>query len=99
MTDISEVYGERDQLVAALSKVFPAHISRHQGEGEWDEEWMNVVCVHLPTGQVAWHIRDAELPWFNHLERLPGHYDGHTTEEKYARLALLGVISDVVYQL
>lgn len=82
-------YHERDQLVAALTKVFPASIEQHVGEG-WDEAWRNVVIVDLPTGQASWHIHDSELPLFAHLPRDAGRvWDGHTTKEKYARLAAL----------
>src|ERR1035437_1329232 len=80
-------YRERDQLVALLSKVFPSHLAIH--EKEWEEEvgWSNIVCVHLPTGDASWHIPDSELPMFSHLVVRESHFDGHTTEEKYERLA------------
>jgi hypothetical protein len=82
-------YSERDMLVAALSKVFPAHLAEH--EGEWEEGWRTIVCVHLPTGQATWHVHDSERGWFGHLRVLAGHWDGHTVEEKYDRLARLAV--------
>lgn len=85
---IDEVYAERDQLVAALSKCFPAHLCRHEGEG-WEDDWRNIVCIHLPTGQATWHIHDSELGWFEHLRKTYSHWDGHSTEEKYRRLAAL----------
>ena len=79
------VYRERDQVVAALSKVFPSHLARH--EGEWDDEWRNIVCIHLPAGQARWHIHDAELPLVAHLKVIePDDWDGHSTREKYNRL-------------
>jgi hypothetical protein len=86
---INGVYRERDQLVAALSKLFPAHLSRHEG-AEWDDEWRNIACIHLPAGQVTWHIHDSER-WslFGHLLMQPGHWDGHETDEKYRRLLAL----------
>ena len=79
-------YAERDQLVAALSKRFPAHLARHD-RADWEDDWRNIVCIHLPAGQATWHIHDSELPWFAHLPQLPGHWDGHSTDEKYRRLA------------
>ena len=88
MSDCDVVYAERDRLVAALSKSYPAHLAWHDaypGDG-WDDEWRNIVCIHLPTGQVTWHIHERELPWFAHLGREPNHWDGHDTAEKYARL-------------
>ncbi len=84
-------YAERDKLLAALTKMFPSHLTRHKATpGEnWDMEWMNVVCIHLPTGQATWHVHIAEMPWFAHLNGIElqcGGYDGYTTTEKYQRL-------------
>ena len=39
-----------------------------------DPTWP-VVYIELPTGQVSWHMPEHKLPW-----------DGHTTEDKYARI-------------
>lgn len=83
-------YAERDRLVAALSKHYPvgSHLCRHEG-GDWEDDWRNVVCIHLPTGQATWHIHDSELPWFTHLPMRAAHWDGHSTEEKYRRVNAL----------
>lgn len=84
-------YGERNMLVAALSKLFPASLERHQPENDdWEDDWRWVVIIDLPTGQVSWHIQDGELPMFDHLERNQGRvWDGHDTLEKYERLGKL----------
>jgi hypothetical protein len=84
-------YRERDSLVCAFSKVFPSWLARHpESDTEWDDEWRWIVFVQLPTGQASWHIHDSERPWFDHLEvRADGGWDGHTTEEKYRRLAMM----------
>lgn len=105
-------YRERDALVAALSTLFPSHLSRHPDEdATWDDDWRWIVCVHIPTlvdvggavaqaagldsrwqpknQQVTWHIHDSELPMFSHLTPSMNHWDGHSTEEKYRRLAAL----------
>jgi hypothetical protein len=79
-------YAERDRLVAALSKCFPSHLTRHEGD-DWEDDWRNIVCIHLPAGQATWHIHDSELPWFTHLNLQAAHWDGHSTDEKYQRLA------------
>ena len=43
-------YWERNQLVAALSKIFPAHLAKHPEEDkEWDEDWRTIVVIKLPT--------------------------------------------------
>jgi hypothetical protein len=93
MAQKDAAYRERDQLVAALSKEFPAHLARHDPLAPgYDAEYSNIVCVHLPTGQATWHIPDSELPLFDHLGGGDEHWDGHDTEEKYRRLnALLPV--------
>lgn len=82
-------YCERNKLVAALSKLFPASLERHQPEDDdWDDDWRWVVFIELPTGQVSWHIHDSELSLFGHLRMLEGRvWDGHSTDEKYLRLA------------
>lgn len=81
-------YTERNQVVAALSKLFPAHLARTAIEG-WDPEWHWCVYIMLPTGQVSWHLHESHRPLFAHLSDGPAIWDGHTTEEKYARLAAL----------
>lgn len=84
------VYKERDSLVAALSKVFPAYLARHdENDKDWEKDWMWIVYISLPTGQVSWHIHDSELSMFSHLKQGENNWDGHTTEEKYRRLAAL----------
>jgi hypothetical protein len=84
-------YSERDRLVCALSKVFPSSLERHpDSDRSWDDDWRWIVFVDLPTGQATWHIHDSELNWFDHLPRKTGReWDGHTTDEKYARLEAL----------
>lgn len=79
-------YSERNKLVALISKIFPASIEKHEGS-DWEDDWRNVVLVQLPTGQVSWHIHDSELPMFAHLATLGNKWDGHTTDEKYDRVA------------
>ena len=82
-------YAERNQLVRALSKCFPAWLERHPDEDvEWEDDWRWIVFIQAPAGQMSWHIHDSELYWFSRLERRDGNsWDGHTTEEKYKRLA------------
>lgn len=88
-------YAERNRLVAALSTLFPASLERHPEEdATWEEDWRWIVFVDLPTGQAGWHIHDSELPLFEHLPREVGRaWDGHTTEEKYRRVAALRAVA------
>lgn len=87
-SQMDEAYAERNQLVAALSKLFPAGQKKTAIEG-WDEAWHNCVYIDLPTGQVSWHIHDREMAQFEHLPPYVGEWDGHDTPEKYRRLSAL----------
>lgn len=84
-------YTERNQLVAALSKLLPARLERHQKEDEdWEDDWRWIVFIDASAGQMSWHIHDSELPNFDHLNRESGNsWDGHTVEEKYKRLGAI----------
>lgn len=84
-------YWERNQLVSALTKLFPSCLGKHEESDEsWDREWMNIVYIQLPTGQVSWHIHDSDLENFSHLRTdLDEKWDGHSTDEKYNRLRAL----------
>ena len=82
-------YLERNQVVAALAKVFPACRARTAIEG-WSEDWHGCVFIDLPTGQASWHFHDSQAYLFDFLPERAVEWDGHTTEEKYARLAALG---------
>lgn len=80
------VYAERAQLVAALSKLFPASLEEDEKAPGWP-----VCIIDLPTGQVSWHVTAADAAmFFGHLPAHAGRvWDGHSTPEKYARLAAL----------
>lgn len=42
-------YWERNQLVAALSKLFPSHLAKHpENDKEWGGDWRNIVVVNIP---------------------------------------------------
>lgn len=94
----NQAYLERNKLVAALTKVFPSWLGRHEikpGE-EWDPEWLNVVYMDLPTGQASWHIHKDHLQYFEHLQYMNDRkWDGHSTEEKYARLRGISPITGI----
>jgi len=88
------VYSERNRLVAALSKLFPSWLEDHPAEDkEWAEHWRTIVFIDGPGGQMSWHIHFSEIEMFSHLEHRGGDsWDGHTTEQKYERLASLTVL-------
>jgi hypothetical protein len=79
-------YTERNKLVAFISKLYPSHLARHLEDPNWDADWMNIVFIDTPAGQLSWHIHDSELSLFDHIEYGENNWDGHTTEEKYDRL-------------
>lgn len=83
-----KAYWERNQLVAALSRLYPAWIGYHEGI-DWDDYWRTIIYIKLPTGQVSWHIHDSDKPHFYHLDPGLDEWDGHSTEEKYDRLSKL----------
>jgi len=42
-------YWERNQLVAALSKLLPSHMAKHpKDDKEWEDDWRNIVVMHVP---------------------------------------------------
>lgn len=86
----NQAYRERNMLVAALSRLYPSHLMKHPDDPIWDGDWRWIVCIEGPAGQMTWHLHDSHLPLFNHLLERENNWDGHTTDEKYARLAKLG---------
>lgn len=85
-------YKERNALVCLLSKVFRSWLARHdETDSTWEDDWRWIVFIDLPTGQCTWHIHDSELENFAHLPVNGMNdgkvWDGHTTEEKYKRVA------------
>ena len=81
-------YLERNKLVSALSKLFHSGKKKTNIEG-WSADWHGCVYIDLPTGQVSWHYHDSQEYLFSHLSEYNSEWDGHSTEIKYERLALL----------
>jgi multidrug efflux pump subunit AcrA (membrane-fusion protein) len=85
-------YRERAQLVAWLAAIHPAVLAPAPDVA--DDGWQ-ILYLTASGHQLSWHIhpRDAEL--FTHVERVPAddpraQWDGHSTAEKYERIAALG---------
>lgn len=86
-TSKDRAYRERNMLVAALSKLFDSHLCMHdENDATWERDWMTIVCIHGPCGQMTWHLHDSDVPLFSHLLYEQNHWDGHSTDEKYTRL-------------
>ena len=79
---LTAVYRERAHLTAHLAAVYPSVMGVDAAEPDWP-----VLYIQLPTGQLSWHIAPEDVPLFTHVRRDPAvEWDGHSTEEKYARL-------------
>ena len=89
VAQMDAAYRERNQLVALLAGLFPSSLERHPDEDtEWEDDWRWICFIDFPGFQATWHLQDAELPLFDHVPRHQGRqWDGHTTEEKYQRVA------------
>lgn len=83
-----EAYGERNKLVRLLASLYPSGIKKTDIES-WDADWHWCVYINLPNGQASWHIHISEYPMFADLPPYAGEWDGHTTDEKYARIAAI----------
>jgi hypothetical protein len=84
-------YRERAQLLAELAARYPAVLAPAP---DVDEPGWTLLYLTLPTGQASWHVHPRDRDLFGHVELVgPGdpraQWDGHTTEEKYARIAAL----------
>lgn len=80
---LESLYRERAHLVAHLAAYYPSCA------GYTDErapDWL-VVTVNTPQGQACWHIAKRDEDLFEHVPRHDVPWDGHTTAEKYERLA------------
>ena len=89
---LMNVYSERSELVALLSRLWPSHLAIDDEVGTA----YTVVCVHTPNGQAAWHINwKNERHLFPHLDEKEAHndWDGHSTEQKYDRLRNLPLVA------
>lgn len=82
-TPEAAVYRERAHLVAHLAAVYPSCIGyTDPAEPDWA-----VVTVSLPTGQACWHVAPGDMDLFGFVPASDAElWDGHSTEEKYARL-------------
>jgi hypothetical protein len=81
-------YRERAHLVAYAAALHPSHIGYTDPAAI---DWL-VVTIETPTGQMSWHIAERDRDLFEHVRLVPAVHnvwDGHTTEEKYARLRRL----------
>jgi len=86
-------YDERNRCVAALAWLaiklgYRAGVNAHEGPEDFGD-WKHVCKIQLPVGQCSWHFTDAQAEYFVGLPHDDTPWDGHTTPEKYERLARL----------
>lgn len=78
-----QAYWERNQIVCALSKIFPAVLGRHdENDKTWDDDWRWIVYITIPVAwyhsmpmrsplprdrQISWHLHDDDVGFFSHL--------------------------------
>jgi hypothetical protein len=83
-----KAYSERARLVAYLAACYPSEIVPAESDsGAWF-----LVFVTTPAGQMSWHLHEDDLDLFEPLLNAPEtgiEWDGHSTEQKYERLAEL----------
>lgn len=82
-------YNERDRCVALISHMaialgLPVGLGFHEGP-DWEDDWRTIVFVDLPSGQISWHVHEAERYLFSQLCAYHSKWDGHSTQEKYSR--------------
>ncbi len=83
---VDDAYLERNRVVALLASMVPAVRCRTAIEG-WSDDWCGCVYLTLPTGQASWHYHDSHAPLFAHVPEGAAVWDGHSTDEKYERVA------------
>lgn len=77
-------YWERNQLVAALSKLFPAHLAKHsEHDKDWEADWRTIVVIYLPPelnmqfqhvfkdDSLGAPVKEYQLSWHIHDTDVP----------------------------
>lgn len=83
---LDNAYRERNAVVAALIRVGGYRAWRMlapDAEGWW------IVYAETPMGQVSWHVAPVDIRLFDGVPVGSDPWDGHSTAEKYDRVARL----------
>ena len=89
---LDDAYFDRNQVVLLLS-----YLAADFGWDVWvnndDPEWP-ILFIETPAGQLSWHIPAKEMPkgitdWYDLWKDGEKVWDGHTLEEKRARISRL----------
>lgn len=71
----NQAYYERNQLVAALSKIYPAWLGVHPKDEEWEDDWRTIVYIKIPVKTESASIpglgkrlvtKDVQVSWHIH---------------------------------
>lgn len=80
-----DVYRERNAVVVAFARMAQAAGWKVGRLDDEENPGWPVLMIDTPAGQVSWHFPEPEMP--DDIPAYNGAWDGHTTPEKYARLA------------
>ena len=79
-----EAYYDRNQAAMLAAKLATLWGIKVGWRMDPEEPGWPVLFIELPTGQVSWHIPEAEA--VNLMLPYQQEWDGHTTEEKRERI-------------
>ena len=74
-------FRQRDDLLVYLAGLYDAHLCRHPEDPKWSG-WTWIVSIHMPMGDLMWHIPEQELYKFRHLPIRANDWTGTTCEER-----------------
>lgn len=94
MTALDEAYTERAHLVALLATLYPAYKTPAL---DVDEPGWWLLFMYASEQQMSWHFSPADAHLITGVQTLPStdwrvEWDGHTTEQKYARIRQMLVL-------
>jgi len=77
----NKAYREVAEMASALAHIYPSWVNVDPQEPDWP-----VLYAELPSGQVSWHFSPDDLDLIADIPRGGEPWDGHTREERSARL-------------
>lgn len=86
--DKDQAYFERNNVVAALARMYRSGVAKTNIPG-WSDDWHGCVYIQLPSGQISYHFHDSQAYLFDGLPEFKGEWDGHDKDEVHRRLAAL----------
>lgn len=86
----NKAYREVAEMAAALARLFPSWVNVDPAEPDWP-----VLYAQLPSGQVSWHFSRDDLDLIADIQRVGPPWDGHTREDRSARLAALRPVGEI----